>query len=153
MIPFSCVDYEVFPNMTVSFTLWVDCGFSSMIVQSMLVCLCTMWLHPYPAWLYVLCQHDCTGYDCDFWLRSMGQYASALTLSCSLSRYTNWFPRLTCPFSDKIKSEISEYMVDSNIGYDSLLLISTVHYFILLLLYMEFDDSQGPTLMQWQMER
>ena len=59
----------------------------------------------------------------------------------------NFFSRLTCPFGDKIKSEKSEYMVDSNIGYDYLLLISTVYYFIMLLLYMAFDDSQGPTLM------
>ena len=73
---------------------------------------------------------------------------SALTLSGSLSRYVNCFPRLTCPFGDKVKYEISEYMVDSNIGYDSLLLISTIHYFILLLMYMAFDDSRGPTLTQ-----
>ena len=76
----------------------------------------------------------------------MGQYASSLTLLGSLSRYVNCLPRLTCPFGDKIKSERFEYMVDSNIGYDSLVLISTVHYLILLLLYMEFDDSRGPTL-------
>ena len=83
----------------------------------------------------------------------MGQYASALTLSHSLSRYVNCLLRLTCPFGDKIKSEISKYKVDTNIGYDSLLLISTVHYFIMLLRYMAFDDSQGLTLTQWLMER
>ena len=60
---------------------------------------------------------------------------------------------MTCPFDDKIKSEISEYKVDSNNGYDSLLLISPVHYFIILLLYMAFDESRGPTLTQWVMER
>ena len=70
-------------------------------------------------------------------------YAYALTLSGSLIRYLSI---LTCPFSDKIKSEKFEYMDDSNIGYDYLLLISTVHYFIMLLLYMEFDDSQGQNL-------
>ena len=80
------------------------------------------------------------------------QYAYALTLSGSLSRYINCLSRLTCPFGDKIKYEKYEYMVDSNIGYDYLLLISTVHYFIMLLLYMEFDDSRGPTLTQWIME-
>ena len=62
------------------------------------------------------------------------QYAYALTLSGSLSRYIIFLSRLTCPFSDKIKYEISKYMVDSNIGYDYLLLISTVHYLIMLLL-------------------
>ena len=66
-----------------------------------------------------------------------GQYDYALTLYRSLSRYVICFSRLTCPFDDKIKSEKYEYMVDSNIGYDYLLLISTVHYFIILLLYME----------------
>ena len=76
------------------------------------------------------------------------QYAYALTLSGSLSRYINCLSRLTCPFGDNIKFEKSEYMVDSNIGYDYLLLMSTVHYLIMLLLYMEFDDSRGPTLTQ-----
>ena len=60
---------------------------------------------------------------------------------------------MSCAFGDKIKSGISEYKADSNIGYDSLLLISTIHYFILLLLYMAFDDSWGPTLTQWLIER
>ena len=76
------------------------------------------------------------------------QYAYALTLSISLSRYINCLSRLTCPFDDKIKYEKSEYMVDSNIGYDYLLFISTVHYFIMLLMYMAFDDSRGPNLTQ-----
>ena len=76
------------------------------------------------------------------------QYDYALPLSGYLSTYINCLSRLTCPFSDKIKSKKSEYMVDSNIGYDYLLLISTVHYLIMLLLYMAFDDSRGPTLMQ-----
>ena len=75
-----------------------------------------------------------------------GQYAYALSLSGSLSRYINCLSRLTCPFGDKIKSEKFEYMVDSNIGYDYLLLISTVHYLIMLFLDMAFDDSRGPTL-------
>ena len=77
-----------------------------------------------------------------------GQYVYALTLYGSLLRYGNVFSRLTCPFGDKIKFEKSEYMLDSNIGYDCLLLISTVHYLISLLLYMAFYDSRGPTLMQ-----
>ena len=76
------------------------------------------------------------------------KYAYALTLSGSLSRYINCLSRLTCPFGDKIKYEKYEYMVDSNIGYDYLLLISTVHYLIMLLLYMAFDYSRGPTLTQ-----
>ena len=79
---------------------------------------------------------------------SQYEYSYALTLSGSLSRYRNCLSRLTCPFSDKIKSEKSEYMVDSNIGYDYLLLIYTVHYLIMFLLYMAFDDSRGPTLTQ-----
>ena len=49
--------------------------------------------------------------------------------------------------------KVSEYKADSNIGYDSLLLISIAHYFIMLLLHLAFDDSQGPTLTQWLMER
>jgi len=72
-----------FPSMTMKwpwacFLVWtvgsslVDCVFSSMTVQSMLVCLCSMWLHPYPAWL--CWQIDCTGYECACWLRSLGQY-------------------------------------------------------------------------------
>ena len=68
-------------------------------------------------------------------------YAYALNLYGSLARYINCLSILTCPFDDKIKSEKSEYTVDSNIGYDYLLLISTVHYFIMLSLYMAFDDS------------
>ena len=44
-------------------------------------------------------------------------------------------------------------MVDSYIGYDYLLLIYNVHYFIMLLLYMAFDDSRGPTLTQRLMKR
>ena len=52
-------------------------------------------------------------------------YAYALTLYGYLVRYINCLSILTCPFGDKIKSEKSEYMVDSNIGYDYLLLIST----------------------------
>ena len=51
-----------------------------------------------------------------------GQYASTLNLSGSLSRYVNYFSRLTCPFGDKIKSEISEYKADSNIGSGSVVL-------------------------------
>ena len=136
-----------------SFTLWVDCVFSSMIVQSMHVCLCSVWLHPYPAWLCVLCQHAYTGYQYACWLIIQAQYAYALTLSGYLSRYKNCLSRLTCPFGDKIKSEKYKYMVDSNIGYDYLLLISNVNYFIMLLMYMDFDDSRGPTLTQWIMER
>ena len=55
------------------------------------------------------------------------QYAYALTLSRSLARYINCLSILTCTFGDKIKSEKYEYMVDSNMGYDYSLLISTVH--------------------------
>ena len=76
------------------------------------------------------------------------QYAYALTLFGSLSMYINCLYRLTCPFGDKIKYEKYEYMVDSNIGYHYFLLISTVHCFIMLLLYMAFDDSRRPTLTQ-----
>ena len=76
------------------------------------------------------------------------RYANALTFYGSLARYINCLSILTCPFGDKIKSEKSEYMLDSNIGYDCLLLIPTVHYLIMLLLYMAFDDSRGPTLTQ-----
>ena len=145
---FSCVDCGVFPSVKVSFTLLVDCVFLGMIVQSILVCLYSMWLHPYPTWLYWV------------WMCLLAkkygslcvQYDYALTLSGSLSRYINCLSRLTCPFGDKIKSEKFEYMVDSNIGCDYLLLISNVHYFIMLLLYMAFNDSQGPNLTQWIME-
>ena len=77
-----------------------------------------------------------------------GQYAYALTLVGSLSRYLNFLSRLTSPFGGKIKSKKFEYMVYSNIGYDYLLLISNVNYFIMLLMYMDFDDSRGPTLTQ-----
>ena len=97
-----------FPSVTVSFMLCVDCGFPQRnreflfhvwIVgflawqcKSMIVCLCTMWLHPYSAWLCVLCQHDCT-----CWLRSLGQYASTLTLLGSLSMYVNCLPGWLVP--------------------------------------------------------
>ena len=75
-------------------------------------------------------------------------YAYALTFYGSLARYIDCLTRLTCPFDVKIKSEKSEDMVYSNICYYYLLLIYIVHYFIMLLLYMEFDDSRGPTLTQ-----
>ena len=54
------------------------------------------------------------------------QYAYVLTLSGSLARYINCLSIFTCPFGDKIQSEKSKYMVDSNIGYDYSLLISTI---------------------------
>ena len=66
---------------------------------------------------------------------------------------SNTILKLSCPFGDKIKSEKYKYKVDSNIGNDYLLLISTIHYFVMLLLYMEFDESQGQTSTQWIMER
>ena len=71
--------------------------FSSTTVQSIPVCLWSMWLHPYPAWLCVLFQHDCTRYDYACWIRSLGQYASTLTLLGSLSRYVNYLPSWLVP--------------------------------------------------------
>ena len=137
-----CMILGFFPSMTMCFRqawLWKhDCVKVWQCVS--LQCDC------------ILTQHDCIGYDCTYWLRSLGQYASALNLLSSLSRYVNCLPSWLVPLVTRSNLK-SEYKADSNIGCDSLLLISTVHYFIMFLLHMAFDDSQGPTLTQWLMER